>query len=213
MAKATNAEMMRLEHRTMVALRGKNAKLDLRSHWTHLLVDEVCFIGSDAIDDGLNSYSHTQAGQASEPELLIPLSVVMIGSEEAERVHREIPHVVICGDIKQLPTIVTSSRARDHALDVSLMERLQERLIYDLKANVQSESVNIIRLVKNYRSHPGILLLPSTIFYDDALEPVADVPLSQWNGLPNKRLPMLIRGIEAAEGWIDEVRNTHHSYP
>ena len=115
------------------------------------------------------------------------------------------PQIVICGDIKQLPAIVTSSRARDHALDVSLMERLQERLVYDLKANEQNDSANIIRLVKNYRSHPGILLLPSTIFYDDALEPVANVPLSQWEGLPNKRLPMLIQGIEANEDWIDEV--------
>jgi hypothetical protein len=41
MAKATNAEMLRLEHRTMVALKGKQANLTLRPHWTHLLVDEV----------------------------------------------------------------------------------------------------------------------------------------------------------------------------
>lgn len=146
-----------------------------------------------------------QAGQASEPEMLIPLAAVMIGPEEADMLQGREPQVVICGDIKQLPAIVTSSRARGHGLDVSLMERLQERTIYDLKANVQTESVNIIRLVNNYRSHPGILLLPSTIFYDDSLEPVAKVTLSQWSDLPNKRLPMLIKGIEANEDWIDEV--------
>ena len=146
-----------------------------------------------------------QAGQASEPEMLIPLAAVMIGPDEADMLQGREPQVVICGDIKQLPAIVTSSRARGHGLDVSLMERLQERTIYDLKANVQTESVNIIRLVNNYRSHPGILLLPSTIFYDDSLEPVAKVTLSQWSDLPNKRLPMLIKGIEANEDWIDEV--------
>jgi len=129
----------------------------------------------------------------------------MICPDEADMMGGREPQVVICGDIKQLPAIITSSRARSHALDVSLMERLQERLIYDLKANVQSESVNIVRLINNYRSHPGILLLPSTIFYDDVLEPVAKVSLSQWPELPNKRLPLLIKGIEADEDWIDEV--------
>lgn len=135
----------------------------------------------------------------------------MIGPDEADMMGGREPQVVICGDIKQLPAIITSSRARSHALDVSLMERLQERLIYDLKANVQSESVNIVRLINNYRSHPGILLLPSTIFYDDVLEPVAKVSLSQWPELPNKRLPMLIKGIEADEDWIDEVSSASAS--
>jgi hypothetical protein len=129
----------------------------------------------------------------------------MIGPDEADMMQGREPQVVICGDVKQLPAIVTCSRARSHALDVSFMERLQERTIYDLKANVQTEFVNIIRLVNNYRSHSGILLLPSTIFYDDSLEPVAKVALSQWADLPNKRLPMLIKGIESDEDWIDEV--------
>jgi superfamily I DNA and/or RNA helicase len=113
--------------------------------------------------------------------------------------------MVVCGDVKQLPAIIHSAQARDHALDVSLMERLQERAVYDLKANAQSKSVNIIRLAFNYRSHPGILLLPSTIFYNDILEPVADIALSRWNGLPNPAFPMLIRGVESEEDWIDEV--------
>jgi hypothetical protein len=129
----------------------------------------------------------------------------MIGTEESNHTEGGMPQIVICGDVKQLPAIITSSRARDHALDISLMERLQDRLVYNLKANQQSDSVNIIRLFKNYRSHPGILLLPSTIFYNDTLEPVAYVPLSRWTGLPNNRLPMLIQGIEGNEDWIDEV--------
>jgi hypothetical protein len=42
MAKATNAEMFRLERSTASALRSKNLQIPLRPHWTHLLVDEVC---------------------------------------------------------------------------------------------------------------------------------------------------------------------------
>lgn len=119
---------------------------------------------------------------------------------------------MICGDIKQLPAIISSEKARDLALEVSLMERLQDRPIYDLKGQKAKQAVqpeynneNIIRLVDNYRSHPGILLVSSTLFYDDVLEPVANVPASRWDGLPNKRIPILIKGVESDEDWIDEV--------
>ena len=40
-AKATNAEMLRLENRTLQALGRRKSKISLQAHWTHLLVDEV----------------------------------------------------------------------------------------------------------------------------------------------------------------------------
>jgi hypothetical protein len=40
-AKATNAEMLRLEHQTLRAIGRKKAKIALQVHWTHLLVDEA----------------------------------------------------------------------------------------------------------------------------------------------------------------------------
>lgn len=202
-AKMTNAELFRLEIRTMSAIRRLDpATHSLVPHWTHLLVDEVSHPQCDALH---LLRTEMQAGQASEPELLIPISVVTDGLEEKGYRMAKTPQVIICGDIHQLPAIIVSDDARNHGLDVSLMERLQRLPIYRLNQPQQPESPFITRLTYNYRSHPGILLLPSTLFYDDDLEPVADVPLCKWAGLPNPKLPMLIRGVETEDDWVEEV--------
>ena len=82
--------------------------LALRLHWTHLLVDE--------------------AGQASEPEMAVPLSVVLPPSHPL--LISNDPVVVLCGDVHQLGPIIPSFEARQGELDVSLLERLFERDVY-----------------------------------------------------------------------------------
>jgi hypothetical protein len=49
-------------------------------------------------------------------------------------------------------------------------------------------------------------MVPAALFYDDTLQPAAkDVGLIQWSGLPNPRIPILFRGCETHEDWIEEV--------
>ncbi len=155
----------------------------------------------------------SQAGQASEPETAIPISVVCTDHQRLDALpkHGE-PQIVLCGDIHQLGPIITSERARTGELDLSLLERLSSRTIYiaskegvDRRMRRLSLLQPITWLLNNYRSHPGILLLPSTLFYDDTLEPKAKAPLPSWPELPNSKLPVLIKGIEQPEDWVEEV--------
>jgi superfamily I DNA and/or RNA helicase len=137
-----------------------------------------------------------------EPETLIPLSVITPGEEEKGLSNTARPVVVLCGDIKQLPAIVSSDYARQAGLDVSLLERLMERPLY------QESEQHITCLAMNYRSHSGILWLPNTLFYNNRLQPCNSVPLSKWPSLPNPRLPILVKHVEAEDDWVEEVSIT-----
>ncbi len=81
------------------------------------------------------------------------------------------PHVTICGDWKQLGPRIESELCRNNDMDVSLLERLFGRKLYkdspfsrEYPVHVsQPASTPFCNLVKNYRSHPAILMLPSTL--------------------------------------------------
>jgi superfamily I DNA and/or RNA helicase len=60
--------------------------------------------------------------------------------------------------------------------------------------------------VKNYRSHPGILMPPSAIFYNDTLEPCATNGVIHWSDLRNPELPLIFYGHEFQEECLDEVK-------
>lgn len=118
-AQCTNSLLGKLEERVVNWIhptRGKH--LTTEPHWTHLLIDE--------------------AAQASEPEVLIPISVVTTSpSVQSDRAASEVqasqpfvPQLVLCGDPNQLGPIVASHSARNDELDVSLLERLFERPVY-----------------------------------------------------------------------------------
>lgn len=71
----------------------------LKPHWTHLIIDEVSY--NTACDIDADS-GFSQAAQGSEPELLIPISVVVTDP----RIHNDnqnfiIPQLVLCGDPMQ----------------------------------------------------------------------------------------------------------------
>ena len=126
-----------------------------------------------------------EAAQASEMELCAPLSVVAPAPVPAvpkqAALHFDYPpvHVTICGDVKQLGPRIESVECRNHDMDVSLLERLFERDPYRLspfsrkalrtrrgdprKEVRQPISTPFCNLTKNYRSHPAILMLPSTL--------------------------------------------------
>ncbi|XP_028024047.1 RNA helicase Mov10l1 [Balaenoptera acutorostrata] len=151
-------------------------------HFTHVFVDE--------------------AGQASEPECLIPLGLVSDVSGQ----------VVLAGDPMQLGPVIKSRLAMAYGLHVSMLERLMSRPAYlrDEDAFGACGAYNpllVTKLVKNYRSHSALLALPSRLFYHRELEVCADprvvTSLLGWEKLLRKDFPLIfhgVRGDEAREG-------------
>lgn len=132
----------------------------LRSHWTHLLIDE--------------------AGQAIEPETDIPLLCVLDECQDP-------PQIVLCGDHNQLgpktflPELQLSFLER-LATTVSIYcDHPQSRKFARSKAtgvvvNNSKETALLEKtipafanLVQNYRSHPKMLMMPSAMFYNNTL--------------------------------------------
>lgn len=218
----------------------------IRPHFTHLLIDE--------------------AAQATEPELVIPISI-MIPDPKANDL-QELPQILICGDIKQLGPKVVSELSRRLGLDLSFLQRLLECKAYNETISLnekqkkiqnrsrflnslvphhstptgppvnssqsyqatngngpllqhalnghdssvtypEGEYEHVVNLTKNYRSHPSILMLPSTLFYNDALEPYApleiqNTELLNWNRLLKKGCPIIFKNVSFPEDWVDE---------
>ncbi|XP_063251074.1 RNA helicase Mov10l1 [Prinia subflava] len=151
-------------------------------HFTHVILDE--------------------AGQASEPESLIPIGLI----SEADG------QIILVGDPKQLGPTIKSKLAQTFGLSMSLLERLSSRELYlrDEDAFGACGAYNpllITKLTKNYRSHSALLALPSKLFYHKELEVCADTSvvtsMLNWGKLPRKGFPLIfhgIRGSEAREG-------------
>ncbi|XP_004642527.1 RNA helicase Mov10l1 [Octodon degus] len=151
-------------------------------HFTHVFVDE--------------------AGQASEPECLIPLGLISDVSGQ----------VVLAGDPMQLGPVIKSRLAMAYGLNVSMLERLMLRPVYlrdehTFGACGAYNPLLVTKLVKNYRSHSALLALPSRLFYHKELEVCADPKvvtlLLGWEKLPKKGFPLVfhgVRGSEAREG-------------
>jgi len=134
-------------------------------HFTHLFLDE--------------------AAQATEPECLIPLSVVVDPEPGSRKVE-----IALVGDPRQLSPNVHSTTASQAGLSRSWMERLLQRPVKCLGGGhdhmLGPELVSMEEWVKyslqgpgheqlsvfltlNYRGHPSFLMLPSALFYSDKL--------------------------------------------
>jgi superfamily I DNA and/or RNA helicase len=161
---------MQVESRTKIELAACGIQFDSipavhEPHFTHLFIDE--------------------AAQATEPESLIPLSVVVdpiAGSRKVE--------IALVGDPRQLSPQVYSSRAARASFNRSWMERLLRRPVQCLgggdNAMLGPDMKNIDELLRysfardgheqlsfflttNYRGHPSFLIMPSALFYVDKL--------------------------------------------
>ncbi|KAJ9700394.1 hypothetical protein PVL29_005951 [Vitis rotundifolia] len=135
-----------------------------RGHFSHILLDE--------------------AGQASEPETMIPLSHLC----QRKTV------VVLAGDPMQLGPVIYSKDAETYCLGKSYLERLFEFEFY----NEEDENY-VTKLVRNYRCHPEILHLPSQLFYKGELIPCKDDKSSSMTWaeiLPNREFPVLFIGVQ-----------------
>ena len=176
-ARLTNVDLAVLTTQLSVIASTASAQ-PLRLHWSALLLDE--------------------AAQATEPEALIPLTVVQPGIQAYAGFH-SLPQFIMAGDEHQLgPKLFSKTPC---GLECTLFQRLFER---DLYANhplsrqkgskpLTASMLPLIRppfvnLVRNYRSVPAILTVPSKLFYHDTLIPevttVSEAVASwqRWNG-------------------------------
>ncbi|XP_063245022.1 probable RNA helicase armi isoform X2 [Bacillus rossius redtenbacheri] len=159
-------------------------------HFTHILVDE--------------------AGQATEPEILIPLGFLNTKDGQA----------VLAGDPLQLGPVVSSDLASHLGLGESLLSRLIHRFPYqrDPVGFPDSRGFDprlVTKLVVNYRSLPDILRLPNSLFYHSELEAYVsptDSPeakfLAQLSSmLPRTEkgtLPMVFHGVKGTNRQDDD---------
>lgn len=196
-ARVTNIDLVTLETNTSDMLNPQLAAKHRKTrnillHWTALLVDE--------------------AAQATEPEMLIPVSVVAPPSSCDTRPN---PVLVMAGDQYQLgPRIYDKSTT----LRISMFERLSNETIF--ASHPQARQSNrrpgpfepmlkppFVNLTRNYRSHPAILAIPSTLFYADTLIPEASGidELEPWAGWRGRRWPVLF----CCNGGVDDCEDIH----
>jgi helicase MOV-10 len=144
-------------------------------HFTHLFIDE--------------------AAQATEPESLIPISVVMDFHPTAVKAE-----IALCGDPRQLSPEIYSPVAQE-CMQRSLLERLlrlpnsaygggrdhlfgppsadswqtmDELIEYSFQKKDCQENLSVF-LNLSYRGHPSFLLMPSKLFYFDKLRSALNI--------------------------------------
>lgn len=185
-ARLTNRDIYAAESGFHSTFHPSETHIPTHLHWTALLIDE--------------------AAQAMEPEALIPLSIVASPLENGKI--KSQPILVMAGDEYQLgPRTSLPSTP----LKTSLFARLFSRPVYAnhplarSKTGITPPPLNkdmlpisrppFANLIRNYRSHPAILAVPSALYYNDTLEPEAtDVDrLASWSGWRGKKWPVLFR--------------------
>ena len=99
--------------------------------------------------------------------------------------------------------VLMSNYASAYGLSLSLLERLTLHRLYQRNNSFADcgfyNPKLLTKLVRNYRSHPALLALPSRMFYDNELVPCAPVEvaarLSSFEWLPRRSIPLLFHGV------------------
>ncbi|SMR43828.1 unnamed protein product [Zymoseptoria tritici ST99CH_3D1] len=184
-ARLSNQNLYSLERSIYNVLHPEDTQIEPRLHFTALIIDE--------------------AAQAIEPEVLIPILVVAPPADLCPS-ETNLPAVIMVGDQHQLGPR-TASKGQ---LQRSLFERLLNRPLYkDHPLARSSQSGGIVQrlskamlpiirppftdLIRNYRSHPAIIATPSSLFYNDTLEPTASHvdSLLSWTGFEGRQMPVM----------------------
>lgn len=179
-ARLTNRDLHELEHNFQSILHPEDQPDFRPLHWDAVFLDE--------------------AAQATEPEALIPLTVV---APPPNYPGPHLPQVVMAGDHKQLGPRTASTVG---IIKSSLFERLLERQTYSQhplarsrkpRSGLTKAMLPVYRppfadLIRNYRSHPAILAIPNSLFYHDTLLPESRTThlLRNFTGWKNATFPI-----------------------
>jgi len=157
----------------------------------------VCTCVSASITYGIGiprgHFTHifvNEAGQATEPEVMIGIKTM---SDKTT-------NIVLAGDPKQLGPIVRSNIARQLGLEKSYLERLMSMDAYEAQSG---HGLSVVKLVKNFRSHPAILKFPNERFYMNDLESCGNKNIIRafegWKKLPSKKFPIIFHSISGKD--------------
>ena len=114
----------------------------------------------------------------------------------------------------QLGPVIKNPQCEKLGLQISLLERLMDLNIYERNEqfpdNNNYDPILLTKLVRNYRSHPTLLTIPSRLFYNNELVPSApaalvDRALTGAVKLPNQDIPFIFHGIRG-----EEMRETNN---
>ncbi|XP_043268497.1 putative helicase mov-10-B.1 [Venturia canescens] len=140
-----------------------------------------------------------EAGQATEPETLIPMTLMSSKDESHRgRLHGQI---VIAGDPQQLGPSVLSKIA-EPLLGCSMLERLMNWKLYRKDGNDKFNPSYVTKLVLNYRCHPAILHIPNVLFYEGELKAIGGshtMRAVDWPTLPKKKFPVIFHAVDGKE--------------
>ncbi|KAK0142880.1 RNA helicase Mov10l1 [Merluccius polli] len=170
---------------------------DIRHASFHRIVVSTCSSAGMLHHIGLQvgHFTHAfldEAGQATEPEALIPMTLV---SEKDGQ-------IVLAGDPCQLGPVVKSNLAKVFGLGTSMLERLMANPLYSREEWGYNPKM-VTKLMYNYRSHEALLRLPSKLFYKGELRVRAPRSVvnsfCNWKRLPKKGFPLLFHGIRGTE--------------
>jgi helicase MOV-10 len=111
--------------------------------------------------------------------------------------------VVLAGDPKQLGPVIRSPVAKQLGLCDSLLHRLMETMDMYQKHDGEYNSACLTKLLRNFRSHPYILKVPSDLFYGNELIPCGDMSITssacKWEWLPTPGFPMIFHGVDGKD--------------
>ncbi|KAL6265201.1 hypothetical protein P5V15_005285 [Pogonomyrmex californicus] len=163
------------------------------------LVSSVRLIGINFRENHFSYIIIDEASQATEPEILIPLTVTNKKTEDKRT--RFQAQIVIAGDPYQLGPIVRCKEI-EHLLGRSMLERLMNDCDLYKRHNGKYNPNYITKLIKNYRSHENLLYVSNKQFYKKELEIFggADTKMAlNWSRLPNKNFPMIFQEVLGQE--------------
>uniref|UniRef100_A0A383WFR0 RNA helicase n=1 Tax=Tetradesmus obliquus TaxID=3088 RepID=A0A383WFR0_TETOB len=131
-----------------------------------------------------------EAGHAEEPLALCALAGLSGATTS----------VVLAGDPKQLGPVIHSRIAGEAGLRLSLLERLAGSAPYSAAEQHPTAAAGlIVKLVRNYRSHPELLEVPSRLFYSGQLAACASHEITHtllyWERLGGRPMPLLFHSI------------------
>ncbi|KAL4460032.1 hypothetical protein ABPG74_003558 [Tetrahymena malaccensis] len=170
-------------HKILKNLKSKNKSSDFKK--AQQLIEEanvVCTTCINSVDRFLEGFAFStviidESNQAIEPETLIPL-------------YHQAINLILIGDHKQLPPIIQSPQASKEGLKRSLYSRL-------VQAGLSPQFLSI-----QYRMHPEIRKLASSIFYENQLKDGINeedrIPTPKFNWL-NKKIPIQFYDIQGQE--------------
>ncbi|KAG8905107.1 hypothetical protein FRC01_008474 [Tulasnella sp. 417] len=143
-----------------------------------------------------------EAGQAAEPEVLIP--ILSLSNHNT--------NVVLAGDHKQLGPIIHSPISKVLGHSTSYLFRLMEMEMYDELGKKGQKDVTVVKLRRNFRNHEAILQFPNEQFYSGDLiagaDPMTTGRLVGWIKMPNPNFPVKFHGVIGK----DQREDTSPSY-